>query len=52
MSEKGERRLHERRPSRPARWCPKDEVVGIMLTVYYTNIEQPSDTSRGANAPR
>jgi hypothetical protein len=27
-------------------WCPKDEVVGIMLTVYYTALEQRPEASR------
>jgi hypothetical protein len=27
-------------------WCPKDEVVGIMLTVYYTGLEQTPESSR------
>ena len=27
-------------------WCPKDEVVGIMLTVYYTTVEQRPEATR------
>jgi hypothetical protein len=27
-------------------WCPKDEVLGVMLTVYYTSIERSPEGGR------